>query len=129
MEFIKSTLESLISWFKHLTKQQQLLTVGIIIIIAIFSGRGLLRNDLDGKYFGNEDGVSVTVVIHGKTGDLIAEQGDETHKARMTNIDVNSQTFTLEDSESDRTMEMTFKKEGDSLRIPELNDELILIKD
>ncbi|HFI0218486.1 TPA: hypothetical protein ACGO59_001396 [Streptococcus suis] len=129
MEFIKSTLESLISWFKHLTKQQQLLTVGIIIIIAIFSGRGLLRNDLDGKYFGNEDGVSVTVVIHGKTGDLIAEEGDETHKARMTNIDVNSQTFTLEDSESDRTMEMTFKKEGDSLRIPELNDELILIKD
>lgn len=129
MEFIKSLLESLISWFKQLTKQQQILTVGIIIVIAIFSGRGLLKNDLDGKYFGNEDGVSVTVVIHGKTGDLIAEKGDETHKARMTNIDANSQTFTLEDSESDRTMEMTFKKEGDSLQIPEFNDELILIKD
>lgn len=81
-----------------MTKQQQILTVGIVIIIAIFSGRGLLKNDLDGKYFGNEDGVSVTVVIHGKTGDLIAVKGDETHKARMTNIDVNSQTFTLEDS-------------------------------
>lgn len=129
MEFIKSLLENLISWFKELTKQQQILTVGIVIIIAIFSGRGLLKNDLDGKYFGNEDGVSVTVVIHGKTGDLIAVKGDETHKARMTNIDVNSQTFTLEDSESDRTMEMIFKKEGDSLRIPEFNDELILIKD
>ena len=48
MEFIKSLLENLISWFKELTKQQQRLTVGIVIIIAIFSGRGLLKNDLDG---------------------------------------------------------------------------------
>ena len=129
MEFIKSTLESLISWFKHLTKQQQLLMVGIIVVIAIFTGRGLLTNGLDGKYFGEEDGVSVTVVIHGETGDLIMKKGDVQKQARLTNIDANSQTFILDDPESDQTKEMTFQKEGYSLRIPELHDELILIKD
>ncbi|WP_447459149.1 hypothetical protein [Streptococcus plurextorum] len=128
MKLIKSTLESLISWFKHLTKKQQLLTVGIIVVIAIFSGRGLLKNDLDGKYFGEADGVSVTVVIHGKTGDLILKKGEVQKQARLTNIDVSSQTLILEDSENNRTKEMIFQKEGDSLRIPELNDELILLK-
>ena len=57
------------------------------------------------------------------------KKGDVQKQARLTNIDANSQTFILEDPESDQTKEMTFQKEGDSLRIPELHDELILIKD
>lgn len=129
MEMIKNTFQSLINWFKQLSKQQQLFTVGIIVVIAIFSGKALLGNDLDGKYSGKEDGISVTVVIHGKTGDLIMENGSRKRQARMTNIDTKTQTFTLEDTGSSRTKKMKFKKERNSLRLPDLNDELILIKE
>ncbi|NQI70958.1 hypothetical protein HO594_07305 [Streptococcus suis] len=55
----------------------------------------LLKRDLDGNYYGEYNGISMTVVIHGETADLIMTDGDESKEAIIKNINLSSKTLDL----------------------------------
>ncbi|HFI0242247.1 TPA: hypothetical protein ACGOVU_001788 [Streptococcus suis] len=130
MDKLNTLWQSIKNWFLSLNKQQQLLTVGIVVVIALFSGKALLRSDLDGNYYGEYDGISMTVVIHGETADLIMTDGDKSKEAIIKNINPSSKTLDLYSSEDAEPVEMIFEKEGNILRIAESDgdNEIVLVK-
>ena len=130
MNEIKEFIMKVVNWFKELSKLKQIIVVGIAIISVIFAGRFLIKNDLDGSYSAEKDGITIVVSIHGNEGNLVMIEGDEKHEGKIEKINSATKTFTLKDPDRDLTTEMTFKKEGDILRLSDgsSDDELILIK-
>ena len=130
MNEIKEFIMKVVNWFKELSKLKQIIVVGIAIISVIFAGSFLIKNDLDGSYSAEKDGITIVVSIHGNEGNLVMIEGDEKHEGKIEKINSATKTFTLKDPDSDLTTEMTFRKEGDILRLSDgsSDDELILIK-
>ncbi|WP_247916913.1 hypothetical protein [Streptococcus oralis] len=130
MNEIKEFIMKVVNWFKELSKLKQIIVVGIAIISVIFAGSFLIKNDLDGSYSAEKDGITIVVSIHGNEGNLVMIEGDEKHEGKIEKINSATKTFTLKDPDRDLTTEMTFKKEGDILRLSDgsSDDELILIK-
>ena len=58
------------------------------------------------------------------------KNGDEKHEGKIEKINSATKTFTVKDVKSELTTDMTFKKEGNILRLSDgsSDDELILIK-
>ena len=130
MNEIKDFFMKVVNWFKELSKLKQIIVVGIAIISVMFAGSFLIKNDLDGSYSGKKGGITIVVSIHGNEGNLVMIEGDEKHEGKIEKINSATKTFTLKDPDRDLTTEMTFKKEGDILRLSDgsSDDELILIK-
>ncbi|HEM5988801.1 TPA: hypothetical protein U2B37_000897 [Streptococcus suis] len=107
-----------------------MLTVGVVVVIVLFSGMELLKRYLDGNYYGEYDGISMTVVIHGQTADLIMTDGDTSKEAIIKNFNPSSKTLDLYSSEDAEPVEMIFEKEGNILRIAESDgdNEIVLVK-
>ncbi|HEM2809949.1 TPA: hypothetical protein ACGORW_001009 [Streptococcus suis] len=120
MDNLKTLVQSIKNWFLSLNKQQQLLTVGLVVVIALFSGKALLRSDLDGNYYGEYDGISMTVVIHGETADLIMTDGEESKEAIIRNINPSSKTLELYSSEKEMNILRIAESDGDN--------EIVLVK-
>ena len=117
MNEIKEFFMKVVNWFKELSKLKQIIVVGIAIISVMFAGSFLIKSDLDGSYSGEKGGITIVVSIHGNEG-------------KIEKINSATKTFTLKDPDRDLTTEMTFRKEGDILRLSDgsSDDELILIK-
>ena len=130
MNEIKEFFMKVVNWFKELSKLKQIIVVGIAIIFMTFAGSFLIKSDLDGSYSGEKGGFTIVMSIHGNKGDLIMKKGDEKHEGKIEKINSTTKTFTLKDLGSDLTTDMTFKKEGNILRLSDgsSDDELILIK-
>ena len=129
MNEIKEFFMKVVNWFKELSKLKQIIVVGIAIISVMFAGSFLIKSDLDGSYSGEKGGITI-VSIHGNEGNLVMIKGDEKHEGKIEKINSATKTFTLKDPDRDLTTEMTFRKEGDILRLSDgsSDDELILIK-
>lgn len=130
MNEIKEFFMKVVNWFKELSKLKQIIVVGIAIIFMTFAGSFLIKNDLDGSYSAEKDGITIVVSIHGNEGNLVMIEGDEKHEGKLEKINSATKTLTLKDPNSDLTTDMTFKKEGNILRLSDgsSDDELILIK-
>lgn len=130
MNEIKEIFMKIVNWFKCLSRLNQIIVVGIVIIFAMVSGNFLNKSELDGSYSGEKGGFTIVMSIHGNKGDLIMKKGDEKHEGKIEKINSTTKTFIVKDVESELTTDMTFKKEGNILRLSDgsSDDELILIK-
>ena len=130
MNEIKEIFMKIVNWFKCLSRLNQIIVVGIVIIFAMVSGNLLNKSELDGSYSGEKGGFTIVMSIHGNKGDLIMKKGDEKHEGKIEKINSTTKTFTVKDVKSELTTDMTFKKEGNILRLSDgsSDDELILIK-
>lgn len=122
MERIKKSIANVVKWFKDLSKLQQLLAVGVVVLVGIFSGRAILGSGLNGTYTTEIGGGTVTAVFHGKTGTLTLEHDGDTEKIELEEINLDTQTMLAKSSKYDKTEKMKFKKEGNTLKLYESTD-------